>query len=126
MGKTLFDNWDFIYENSEDISLHIEYFDEGKDSPSLIVDITPQDFKDAVGKDRAYHVDIDGSFDLTIHAIKDNEVYITLLMRTSEYGWKREQQYVLNKKTPSMMSKLNYFNKPHGFYRVFVKEWLQN
>ena len=96
MNEELFNNWKFLYENSEDISLHIEFYREGREDPSLVADISSDDFKNAVGKDSAVHIEFDGSFDMTIHAIKDNEVYVSLLMRTSEYGWKKYQAVVEN------------------------------
>lgn len=122
MKEELFNNWKFIYDNSKDISLHFAYYQEGRNDPSLVVDILPEDFKAIVGEDHAYHIDVTGSFDLTIHAIVDNEVYVTLLMRTSEYGWKKYDQFVLNKKAPSRVSKLDYFSKPYGFYQISIKE----
>ena len=123
MEEKLFSNWNFIYENSDDISMHVEYFREGHDEPSLIEDIFPNDFKKIVGSDKAFHVEIDGSFELVIHAIKDNIVYCTFLMRTSEYGWRESGRFALSKEEPHKTDKINYFNKPHGFYVVFIKEW---
>lgn len=122
MKEQLFNNWKFIYENSKDISLHFEYYQENRDDPYLEVDILPEDFKNEAGSDHAYHIEIVGCFDLTIHAIVDDQVYISLLMRTSEYGWKKYDQFVLDKKTPDKVSKLTYFNKPYGFYKISIKE----
>lgn len=123
MVKTLFDNWNLIYENSDDISLHVEYFREGRNDPSLIEDISTKDLKEKVGSEHAYHVEMDGSFDLVIHAIKDNRLYVTFLMRTSEYGWKKSEEFLLTKEEPEKVSKLTYFDKPHGHYIIYVKEW---
>jgi len=121
MKEELFDNWNFIYENSDDISIHFEYYRESEDEPYLVVDILSKDFKEAVGSGHAYHIEIMGSFDLTIHAIVDNQVYITLLMRTSEYGWKKYDRFVLDKETPNKVSKINYFDKPYGFYKISIQ-----
>lgn len=123
MAKILYDNWDLIYENSDDISLHVEYFHEGRNDPSLIEDISAEDLKKKVGSGFAFHVEMDGSFDLVIHAIKNNQLYITFLMRTSEYGWKTSEQFLLTKESPERVSKLTYFDKPHGHYIIYVKEW---
>ena len=123
MNEELFNNWKFLYENSEDISLHIEFYREGREDPSLVADISSDDFKNAVGKDSAVHIEFDGSFDMTIHAIKDNEVYVSLLMRTSEYGWKKYHEFVLNKDTPRLFSEIEYFKRKYGSYIIYVKEW---
>ena len=123
MDEKFFKNWKFIYEDSDDITIHLEVFRKDEKEPYMIKEISTEELKKTVGTDHAYHIEFDGSFDLVLHAIKNNEVYVSLLMRTSEYGWKTSEQFVLNKKMPCKASKIMYFNNDHGAYLLFIKEW---
>ena len=123
MEEKLFNNWNFIYENSEDISLHVEYVQEGEKEAVFVQDVSTKQLKEKVGSEQTYHIEILGSFQLVIHAIKDDFVYVSFHKRTSEYGWQKAEQFVLHKRASCKMSNIEYFGKPSGFYIIYVKEW---
>ncbi len=128
MNEELFRNWSFIYENTEDISIHVEAFSQKEtyEEARLIFseDYSTGFLKEYVGKDKVVHAELDGGcFELTIHAIKDGNIYIKLLERTSEYGWKESMKILLNKDNPRKMADLFYQGKRMGFFRVSVNEW---
>lgn len=121
--EDLFKNWNFIYENSEDLSLHVEYVKEGNKEPSFIKDVLCNDLKESCASKKAYHIEFDGSFELVIHAVKDNMVYVSFFTKASEYSWKEVERFVLSKNLSCKMSSIEYFGKPAGFYMIYVNEW---
>ena len=123
MDEKLFDNWNFIYENSDDISIHVEMFRKGDAEPRLSVDVPAEKLKAKINSQKAFHIELDGCFEVVIHAIKDNLVYMTLLERTSEYGWRHTAKQVLSKRMPRFGTNLTYFGKDHGAILVCVNEW---
>ena len=122
MDMNYFNNWKMLYEESDNLSLHVEMIREGKDIPS-IKDIQTDDLKSVVGQDKAYHYDVDGSFELVVHAVRDNVVYVSLMERVSEYGWRNNAQKALTKEDPSFEKKLVYFGKDYGHIKIYVNEW---
>ncbi|MCR5348920.1 MAG: hypothetical protein K6E59_04855 [Bacilli bacterium] len=122
MDPTLFENWDLLYDGSGDISLHVEAFDEGEDSPFLSQDVSSKRLKEKVGSGSAYHIELAGTFELVIHAVKDNEVYVSFFEKSSEYGWKRVERFVLNKQEKKKAAKIVYFGKSCGHYSIVLKD----
>ena len=124
MDEKLLDNWNMIYENSEDISLHAELMRPGEKVPSIVHDVTTEQLKRPVGTEKVFHLEIDGGcYELIVHAVKDNLVYVRLSERTSEHGWKPVLKKVLSKRDNGFIINLVYFNKPFGSLLVYVKEW---
>lgn len=118
MDIELFDNWKFIYDGSEDVSLHIEAFNNGEDKPYLIKDVNGVELKEMVGSSSVYHIELKGLFEIVIHAIKDNEIYVSFFEKTSEYGWKRIESFVISKEEAKKASTITYYGKPYGRYVI--------
>ena len=124
MEEKLFDNWNFIYENSDDVSLRVMAFRDGEKEPSIAHEVSTEQLKNKVGSGFAYHIELFDGFELTVHAIKDNMVYVRVLERTAEYGWRTIEHFVLSKVAPAHMGNLVYQLKTiQGTYSMIVYPW---
>lgn len=124
MEEKLFDNWNFIYENSDDVSLQVMAFRDGEKEPCIIEEVSTEKLKKTVGTNHAYHIELFEGFEMTVHAIKDNMVYVRVLERTAEYGWRTIEHFALNKVAPSHMGNLVYQLKTiKGTYSMIVYPW---
>ena len=124
MEEKLFDNWNFIYENSDEVSLQVMAFRDGKKEPCIIEEVSCEKLKGAVGKGMAYHIELFSGYEMTVHAIKDNMVYVRVLERTAEYGWRTIEHFVLTKLAPAHMGNLVYQLKTiQGTYSMIVYPW---
>ena len=121
MEEKLFDNWNFIYENSDDVSLQVMAFRDGEKEPCIVKEVSTEKLKKTVGTNHAYHIELFEGFEMTVHAIKDNMVYVRVLERTAEYGWRTIEHFALNKVVPAHMGNLVYQLKTiRGTYSMIV------
>ena len=118
MEEKLFDNWDLIYDSNESIRLCATVFNDGEDKPCFIKEVSSEDLKEKVGSGSLYHIEFKGTFELVIHAVKGDEVYISFLEQTTEYNWKRVESFVLSRNKPEKIAKIVYFGKPSGYYSI--------
>ena len=120
--ESLFKNWNFIYENSEDVTLEVVTWMEGESEPhskesfdAAYMKKTPQD--------KACHIDLFSSFELVIHAVKDDILYCSLMKQVAETGWINVQQFTLQKKMPRQSLALEIDGKKIGTAALNIKEW---
>ena len=124
MEEKLFDNWNFIYENSDDVSLRVMAFRDGEKEPCIVSEASTEQLKNKVGSGFAYHIELFDGFELTVHAIKDNMVYVRVLERTAEYGWRTIEHFVLNKSFPAHSGNLVLQLKTvKGTYSMIAYPW---
>ena len=116
--ESLFNNWNFIYENSEDITLDIAIWLEGEKEPHQEKSYDASYMKKTMN-DRACHIDLYGSFELVIHAVKDDILYISLMKQVDENGWRKVQDFTLQKKMPRQALPLMNGAKA----MLNIKEW---
>ena len=118
MEEKLFDNWDLIYDSNESIRLCVTAFNDGEDKPCFIKEVSSEDLKEKVGSGSLYHIEFKGTFELVIHAVKGDEVYISFLEQVAEYNWKRVESFVLSRNEPEKTAKIVYFGKSCGHYSI--------
>ena len=75
-------------------------------------------YYEKVGSGSLYHIEFKGTFELVIHAVKGDEVYISFLEQATEYSWKRVESFVLSRNKPEKTAKIVYFGKSCGYYSI--------
>ena len=120
--ESLFKNWNFIYENSEDVTLEITIWMEGETEPHSKKSFDATYMK-KTSKDKALHIDLPSSFELVIHAVKDDILYCSLMKQVAETGWVNVQQFTLQKKMPRQSLALEIDGKKIGTAALSIKEW---
>ena len=118
MEEKLFDNWDLIYDSNENIRLRATAFNDDKDKPDFIKEVSTEDLKAKVGSGSLYHIEFKGTFELVVHAVKGDEVYISFFEKATEYSWKRVESFVLSRNKPKKTAEIVYFGKSCGYYSV--------
>ena len=74
-------------------------------------------------QDKACHIDLPSSFELVIHAVKDDILYCSLMKQVAETGWINVQQFTLQKKMPRQSLSLEIDGRKIGTAALNIKEW---
>ncbi len=124
MDEKYFDCWNFLYEDSEDVSIKVQFYKDDPTKPFFEQSFSTKDLKEKIGKEKAVHVEFPNSFELVIHAIKDNYVYVSVLEKSAEEAWHTVDRYALSKRFPLYHNDLVFQRKiKEGFYTIVVNEW---
>ena len=122
MDESLFSLKKFKCSRNESFTIHCDIFRDGIINPVASKDYNSHELMLRNGLD-VLEINMLDSFKLVIHAIVDNEVYISLIEKTSEKVSKTIDRFILSKRFPRHGSSLIHSNATEGAYIIYIKEY---
>ncbi len=107
---------------NESFTIHFELFDEQFSKSIMVKEYNSNELALRNGLD-VISIDMFDCFRLVIHAVVENNVYITLLEKDSEKSYMTIDRIILNRVTPRNGKDLVYKLERKGFYLIYIKEF---